>query len=191
MPENAPAPVRASATATASYAPRPVSPVDEEVVDALAVHFSWEPAATDGVGYVLQVAGDADFREVLATVSVGSATALTLYDTIPADREGTLHWRVRPEGQKEWGPAASFHVLSSETRAARLAQEEEAARARAEAATRRATADIHRHLDDDSEHVLSSRLTAAVLVAIVASFLVLILLLMLVGQVVWPAEAIT
>jgi hypothetical protein len=187
MHENAPAP----AQAPVATAPQPLSPVEGQVVDALAVPFAWDAPATDGVRYVLQVASDAAFQDVVATITAGSTASVTLYQSLPQDRDATYHWRVRPDGQRQWGPAAQFQVIGQQTLAAQRAEREAAARARAAAATRRATADIHRHLDDDNEHKVGSTYTAVVLGVIVGSFLLLILLLFLFGQVVYPAEAIT
>lgn len=66
-------------------------PVDDVHVDAQALTFEWEgPPADD---FVLEVARDPDFSDVVARVPTGNSTSITVYDLFRPD--GTrYHWRV-------------------------------------------------------------------------------------------------
>lgn len=177
---------QAAEPAPSQAVPHPEAPPEGALVDAQAVPFAWTevPGAS---GYVLQVAADADFEDVLVSLSTGPTTALTLYDTLAARDETDLHWRVRTEQSKQWGPAACLRLVSERVIAERQAERERAAAERAEAFVRQATADIHRPEEDAS--LLSDRRTLVVLAMIVLSFLVLLVVLFMFGQVMYPPEA--
>ena len=84
-------------------APTPVAPTEGFTVDPTVVTFQWEDVGGD-VEYVLQVAADAAFEEVLLDLNVGDAVECTVPDFFGDER--TYYWRVRARehGNAEWGP---------------------------------------------------------------------------------------
>jgi len=182
MPETASAPAQAVA------APHPLSPNGGERVDALTVEFSWSavPGAED---YVLEVASDGDFKEPLVSLHTGPTTSVTLYDSLPAEQEQEVHWRVRAADRKAWGPAGHFRALDPEA-----LFDLEAERAAAEAPpavhpeweARRAEATAALSLED--REMVNPTQVALVLGVIVVSFVLLLLVLLFMGQVTFQGE---
>jgi hypothetical protein len=73
-------------------APALVSPKEAHVVDGSAVTFDWTPVA-GAADYVLQVAADTQFDQVVFEEGTGDATSLTVYDVFPVDGK-SYYWRV-------------------------------------------------------------------------------------------------
>jgi len=187
MPDQATQTAEKKSTSTL---PEPRHPAGGVSVDAAAVPFSW--SEVPGVKeYVLQVARDGDFQDVVLTVTAGDTTNLTLYSTLEA-AEADYHWRVRAGKKAPWGPAECFRPSGEE----RLMSErmERERRAHVEAAR-----ELQSYLDSEervpvaipTDQEIGERGTVVVLSVIVISFILLLVLLMIFGQVTYPAEAVT
>jgi hypothetical protein len=176
----------ADEAALTEVVPQPETPAEGALVDAKTVPFAWSevPGADN---YVLQVAADPNFEDVLVTLSTGPTTALTLYDTLHPHDETDLHWRVRAESARRWSPTACFRPISDRVIAEHRARREQEAAARAEAFVQRETVDIHR--PPEEEPLVSDRMALVVLATIVLSFLLLLAVLFVFGQVIYPPEA--
>lgn len=186
MAEKSPA---AAAPTTATEAPQPLAPRDGALVGVAAVPFEWS-AVEDAGEYVLQIARDAAFEDVILTLSVGETTAATLHHTLDAWADEDLHWRVRGARSGEWGPAAHFHAASAARLASERAERDRLEHLRVQAALQQHLDGQHRvpvSLPDEEENV--ERVAVVVLGVIVLSFVILLVFLFLFGQVTFPAEA--
>lgn len=101
-------------------APTLVAPTQGFTVDPTVVTFQWEDIG-GAVEYVLQVAADANFDEVLLDLNVGEAVECTVPDLF--EDGATFYWRVRArhKGSTTWGPfsdQAAFSIETLETAAA-------------------------------------------------------------------------
>jgi len=186
MPENVTSETRQSRTKAG--APQPVAPVDGQIVHADAVPFKWEGSA-GSAPYVFQISEDPEFDEVIATITAGDATALTLYDTLRVDDVADRYWRVRSE-KGAWSAPGHFRAASTDHVQGLIAERDERAREASREAFERHLAQEERvpvAVPEDSG--VSDRMTAVVLGVIVISFLVLLVILMIFGQVTYPSEA--
>ncbi len=97
--------------------PRPVAPADGARVEAGSITFRWEPLSGDAAGgsaaYGVQVAGGADFKDLLFDERVGTQPELTL-SSLPRKTGVELYWRVRQQkASGAWGAfseAAHFRI---------------------------------------------------------------------------------
>jgi hypothetical protein len=168
--------------------PEPISPREGATVDVKAVAFEW--SQVEGrVEYILQVARDAEFDDVVVAISAGETTAVTLYHTLDAYADTDLYWRVRAGERGSWGPAASFHAAGADRLTAERAQRERAAQAQVRATLERHLEGEHRMpvvLPDETD---SDRRIALILGLLVMSFVILIVILFMFGWITYPAEA--
>lgn len=177
-----------SARTAAKSAPQLVSPIDGALVDAAAVPFRWSDDPGES-SYVLQVAGDAQFEEVVATISVGEASGVTLYDTLLDHRDEDLFWRVRSGERGPWSEPAVFHAAGPDRLQAEREKKNRAARETARAALERHLEGEHRMPVVLPEKADSDRLAVTLLAAIVVSFVLLLIILFIFGHIEYPAEA--
>lgn len=189
MPENAPAPIQVPTSAPA--VPRPQAPVEGRVVDADAAPFAWSevPGAEN---YTLQVAADAEFTDTLVNLSTGPVTELTLYQSLPSGEPRLLHWRVRAAGSKKWGPAARFHAASAEVIEVKRREHAQAEAAKKPAPQPRHEdhGPIHRPpMEDTNDSRIGEGQIMLLLGFFLVSFLVLLVVLLVYGQVAYPGEA--
>ena len=188
MPDPA-TPTSGQKSAAALPLPQPQYPTDGQTVDASEVPFAWT-AVPDAGEYVLQVARDADFDDIVSTLTAGESTSMTLYSTLEA-AEQDYHWRVRSGKKAKWGPAACFRPTGAER--LREAQMERERQAHAQAA-----AQLQAYLDNEErvpveispDQGVSDRTTVIVLSVLIISFILLIVILMIFGQVTYPADAV-
>lgn len=96
-------------------APTLVAPTQGLTIDPTVVTFRWEDVGDD-LEYVLQVAADANFDEVLLDLNVGEAVECTVPDLFTED-DVTYHWRVRARrsGEDAWGPFSEPTQFTIET----------------------------------------------------------------------------
>ncbi len=85
-----------------------VSPQREAPVTGREVELRWEPVR-GARAYLVQIATDTDFRQVVLEESAGAETSLRLQDAFPEDRT-TFYWRVFAQG--EGGESPGEHVES-------------------------------------------------------------------------------
>jgi hypothetical protein len=172
-----------------STAPRPLAPIDGQHVDASAVPFSWSDELPGP--YVFQLARDEQFEDVIATITAGDASSLTLYDTLDVGGDSDVFWRVRSGERGAWCAPAHFVAADMDRVRADRAEQDRLARQRSREALQQHLADEDRVpvvLPEKAD--LSDRGTAIILGVIVISFILLLVILMVFGQVTYPAEAV-
>lgn len=160
-------------------------------MDADAAPFAWSevPGAEN---YTLQVASDEEFSDTLVNLSTGPVTELTLYQSLPSGEPRLLYWRVRAAGSKKWGPAARFHAAAAEVIEAKRREHAQAAAARKPAPPRREEhAPLYRpSLEDTSGSRVGEGQIMLLLGFFLVSFIVLLVVLFVFGQVAYPGEAV-
>ena len=109
-------PARADIELAAVEAPRPLSPLGGEVVDAVSVSLEWSevPGAT---GYEVELSPDVDFSRDVMTIDTGLATEIGLPGLVPA-LGWKLLWRVRAHiGNRAtpWSLYGRFYPAGSDT----------------------------------------------------------------------------
>lgn len=185
MPENA----TTSSSPRTAQVPRPLAPVEGQSIDASAVPFSW---SDDVPGpYTFQLAHDEQFDDVIATITAGDATSVTLYDTLEMGGDADVFWRVRAGQRGAWSAPARFVAADMDRVRAERVEQDRLARERSRAALQAHLASEERVpvvLPEKSD--LTDRGTAIILSVIVISFIVLLVVLMIFGQVTYPAEAV-
>ncbi len=90
-----------------------VAPHDATVVNGAAVMFVWEGVETAD-RYLLQVASDTRFDEIVLEEDAGQKTALTVADFFPTD-DRTYFWRVLAENEAGWCPGQRVESFVSAT----------------------------------------------------------------------------
>lgn len=168
-----------------------LSPADGVLVDPIAIPFSWEGNGEDP--FILQLAWDENFQKDITTVTVGHKNALTLYDLVTVEEDTPIFWRIRQGKKGNWSSAGRFIAASPE----RLQMERETSDTTArEAARERLT----EYLAEDEripypmsmeKNSGSDKSTAFYLGAIILTFVALLVLLLIFGQIDYPAEATT
>ena len=125
-----------TAAQTPASAPHPVAPSGGMPVDGSAVTFSW--TAAPGVRtYRLQVAAEADFKQVVCTLESGPTTLCTLLEMLPQDGS-VFHWRVQAQtasGWQPWSPVAHFKARTDQHEIAFRTKHEAAAKHAAQPGT--------------------------------------------------------
>jgi hypothetical protein len=98
---------------SAPPSPLLVAPRDAAVVNGAAVTFVWEGVETADT-YLLQVASDTRFDDVVLEEEAGQKTALTVADYFPTD-ERTYFWRVLAKNDAGWCPGQRVESFVSAT----------------------------------------------------------------------------
>ncbi|MEM6783483.1 MAG: hypothetical protein AAF624_07075 [Bacteroidota bacterium] len=80
-------------TAQAAALPRPVSPLGGALVDASAAAFQWH-GMPDASHYHIHISNDATFTGEVLELDAGTATELTLFNTLPVS-DAELFWRIQ------------------------------------------------------------------------------------------------
>jgi hypothetical protein len=109
MPEQ----VSAPQTKREPSSPVPLSPRDATVVNGNEVTFAWE-SVSNADEYVIQVASDAKFSDVVMEENVGGQTAVTVADFFPTD-ERTYFWRVFGVNDSGYSPGERVESFVSAT----------------------------------------------------------------------------
>lgn len=168
-----------------------ISPDNGALVDPTAIPFSWEGNGVDS--YVLQLAWDEHFENAITTITVGDRKALTLYDSLSVDQDTPVFWRIREGHKGNWSTSGQFVAASRNSLQSEHLTRNEAAR---QAARERLT----EHLAKDEripypmskdKKMHSDTSTAIYLGAIILTFIALLVLLLIFGQISYPAEATT
>ena len=168
-----------------------ISPADGVLVDPITIPFSWEGNGEDP--FILQLAWDENFQKDITTVTVGRKNALTLYDLVTVKEDTPIYWRIREGNKGNWSSAGQFIAASPERLQAERDTSDTAAR---EAARER----LSEYLAEDTRIPYpmsmekksgSDKPTAFYLGAIVLTFIALLVLLLIFGQIDYPAEATT
>lgn len=161
------------------------------LVDPLAIPFSWEGTGVDS--YILQLAWDEDFQNAITTITVGQKNALTLYDLVAVNQDTPVFWRIREGRKGNWSTSGQFIAASQE----RLLSERNTSDTAAREAARMRLAEHLAH-DERIPYPMSrdkkmdtDTSTAIYLGAIVLTFVALLVLLFIFGQIDYPAEATT
>ena len=147
---------------TALTTPQPKQPASGATVDAQAATFEWLPAPA-AEGYLIQIAADSDFEELVFDAPVRGRPSFTLRGMLPEDAD-TLYWRVRATTDagdfSDWSEPRPFIVVGDD--ASDPAEASEAPAAEAEAPTPDADGSPYLHAHTSSREVMIGVLVALI-----------------------------